>query len=303
MVGGIRNLFCGVTTVCHHNPLWPELAREDFPVRVVKEFGWAHSVALGGDLTTARAATPAGCAFIFHACEGVDELSRNELARLEALGLMDEYAVLVHGLALDDEGIEMVNRRGAALIVCPSSSNFLYGRHLDPSRLLQVERVALGSDSPLTSTGDLLDEIRFAISECGISARDAFNMVTRAPAQMLRLRNGEGSIKTKGRADLIAIRDKGTDFRARLYSLSLKDIELVMIGGRIQLASEEMLNRLPLQFSLGLESISVDGLTRWLRAPIAELIRITESALGGDRMKLGGREVSLPLAAEVENVG
>ncbi len=45
--GGIRNLLCGVTTVSHHNPLWPELQREDFPVRVVKEYGWGHSVAFG----------------------------------------------------------------------------------------------------------------------------------------------------------------------------------------------------------------------------------------------------------------
>ena len=37
--GGIRNLLCGVTTVCHHNPLWPELQRTDFPIHVVSEFG------------------------------------------------------------------------------------------------------------------------------------------------------------------------------------------------------------------------------------------------------------------------
>src|SRR5580692_6360140 len=28
--GGIRNLLCGVTTVSHHNPLWPKLRRGDF---------------------------------------------------------------------------------------------------------------------------------------------------------------------------------------------------------------------------------------------------------------------------------
>ena len=39
--GGIRNLLCGVTTVCHHNPITPELLSSGFPVRVVSEFGWA----------------------------------------------------------------------------------------------------------------------------------------------------------------------------------------------------------------------------------------------------------------------
>jgi hypothetical protein len=83
--GGLRNLLCGVTTVSHHNPLWPELQREDFPVRVVQNYGWGHSLALGGDLRKARAATPAGRPFIVHACEGVDELARQELCGLDRL--------------------------------------------------------------------------------------------------------------------------------------------------------------------------------------------------------------------------
>ncbi len=102
--GGIRNLLCGVTTVSHHDPLWPELQGEDFPVRVVREYGWGHSLALGGDLHQARAATPKGQPFIVHACEGVDEQAREELWGLERLGLLDEFTVLVHGLAIDREG-------------------------------------------------------------------------------------------------------------------------------------------------------------------------------------------------------
>jgi hypothetical protein len=31
--GDMQNLLCGVTTVSHPNPLWPELQRNDFPVR------------------------------------------------------------------------------------------------------------------------------------------------------------------------------------------------------------------------------------------------------------------------------
>ena len=84
--GGLRNLLCGATTVSHHDPLWPELQRRDFPVRVVHDYGWGHSVALGGDLRDARSATPAGSAFIVHACEGVDEFAREELFELDRWG-------------------------------------------------------------------------------------------------------------------------------------------------------------------------------------------------------------------------
>ena len=126
--GGIRNLLCGVTTVCHHDPLWPELQREDFPVRVVREYGWGHSLALGGDLRQARAATPVGRPFIVHACEGVDEQAREELWELDRLGLLDGSTVLVHGLALDREGVALMRERRASLIVCPSSNKFLFGK-------------------------------------------------------------------------------------------------------------------------------------------------------------------------------
>src|ERR1700761_5675204 len=103
--GGIRNLLCGVTTVCHHDPLWPELQRGDFPVSVIQQYGWAHSPALGGDLRKASSATPHGRAFIVHACEGVDDLSRQEVFALDQLGVLDANAVLVHGLALDEAGV------------------------------------------------------------------------------------------------------------------------------------------------------------------------------------------------------
>ena len=180
--GGIRNLLCGVTTVCHHDPLWPTLRKPDFPVRVVQDYGWGHSLVLGGDLSYARSATPEGCAFIVHGCEGVDKLARGELQAVETLGLLDDNTVLVHGLALDREGISLMRQRGASLIVCPSSNHFLFRILPDISLLREIEKIALGSDSPLTAEGDLLDELRFAMQHSGISASTAYQMVTTVPA-------------------------------------------------------------------------------------------------------------------------
>src|SRR5579859_2964342 len=236
--GGIRNLLCGATTVSHHNPLWPELRRDDFPVRVVQEYGWGHSLALGGDLCAARSATPEGRAFILHACEGVDDRARQELQGLDRLGLLDANTVLVHGLAIDEEGIALVRERCASLVVCPSSNSFLFGRPPNLSLLGAIENVALGNDSPLSAEGDLLDEIRFAMSFCYVSPQDAYRMVTVAPAAILRMADGEGSIRESGVGDLVAVRDTGDNAADRLRTLSMNDVEFVMIGGRVQLASE-----------------------------------------------------------------
>jgi Amidohydrolase family len=300
--GGIRNLLCGVTTVCHHDPLWPELQREDFPVRVVREYGWAHSLALGGDLRRVRHATPEGRPFIVHACEGIDELARNELPGLDRLGLLDNTAVLVHGLAMDREGAELVRRRRASLIVCPSSNKFLYGKVLNTSLLNRIEKLALGSDSPLTAEGDLLDEVRSAMRLLDISPSAAYHMVTTAPAAILRLGDAQGSIKESGLADLIAVRDTGQDAAGRLETLSMHDVELVMIGGIVQLASEDILERLPLPAKRGLEPLSIDGSIRWLRAPVKALLQKTEEVLGGGEVRLGRRKLLIPDCVVAEHV-
>jgi hypothetical protein len=300
--GGIRNLLCGITTVCHHDPLWPELQRKDFPVRVVREYGWAHSLALGGDLRQARHATPEGRPFIVHACEGIDELARNELQGLDRLGLLDDMAVLVHGLAIDREGAELMRRRKASLIVCPSSNKFLYGKVLSASILNRIENLAIGSDSPLTAEGDLLDEVRSAMRWLDISPSTAYQMVTTAPAAILRLGDTQGSLKESGLADLIAVRDTGQGAADRLETLSMHDVELVMIGGIVQLVSEDILKRLPLSAKRGLEPLSIDGSIRWLRAPVKALLRDTEEVLGSGEVRLGGRKLLFPDRMVTEHV-
>jgi len=292
--GGIRNLLCGVTTVSHHNPLRPELQRSDFPVRVVQQYGWAHSFALGGDLRAARAATPEGHPFIVHACEGVDELARAELWELDRSGLLDTNTVLVHGLAIDAAGLELIRERGVSLIVCPSSNNFLFGELPDMDLLGGLANVALGNDSPLTAEGDLLDEIRFAIRSCGIAPCAAYRMVTTAAAAILRLGDGEGAIKASGVADLIAVRDTSQNVADRLPTLSRMDVEFVMLGGVVQLASESVLGRLPYPMRQGLEPLWIDGITRWLRAPVKQILHQTEKVLGAGEMRLGSRRVRIP---------
>jgi len=299
--GGIRNLLCGVTSVSHHDPFHRALQRANFPVRVVRQNGWAHSLALGGDLLAARAATPKGRAFVLHACEGVDRVAQDELWELDHLGLLDSSTVLVHGLAIDRQGVALMIARRASLIVCPSSNYFLYGKLPDLALLGEIERMALGNDSPVSAEGDLLDEIRFAIDRCGISPERAYRMVTAIPAQILCLQEAEGAIKESGVADFIAVRDTGGSPADTLQALSTLDIEFVMIGGRVQLASETVFETLPHSERYGLEPLSIGPATRWLRAPIADLLRRTEEVLGQNQVRLGGRLLSSPAYAEAQH--
>jgi cytosine/adenosine deaminase-related metal-dependent hydrolase/ubiquinone/menaquinone biosynthesis C-methylase UbiE len=288
--GGIRNLLCGVTTVCHHNPIWPELRDDNFPVRVVTEFGWAHSVPLEPQLSAKFAATPEGQPFVLHLAEGCDPKNANEIFELDRMLALDDRTVLVHGLSLNAAGFSLLNCRGAALVWCPTSNQFLFGRTHTWQSLLRANSVVLGSDSPLTSVGDLLDEIRCAHSEVSVSAEELFRMVVTRPPTVFRFTDGRGAIRPGAAADLIAVRDRGKSPAETLVTLSSSDIELVVIGSRVQLASEAVLERLPGNLSSGLCPLEVDGQIRYVRAPLGSLCGITSQTLGCN-IPLGNKKV------------
>jgi len=160
--GGLKNLFCGVTTVCHHNEYEPDIFENRFPVRVLKRFGWSHSFDFSQDVTADFNHTPDGAPFFIHLAEGTDNSSRSELDQLDRLGLLKAQTVIVHGVALTSQDWELVGQRGARLVWCPSSNLFTLGKTVDMCSLPSGVELALGNDSPLTAAGDLLDEIRLA---------------------------------------------------------------------------------------------------------------------------------------------
>ena len=290
--GGIRNLLSGVTTVCHHNPYNAGVFENDFAVRVLRDYGWAHSLSMDGEATNKKWKTPKGQPFLVHLAEGVDEASAKEIFDLHRAGALDEETIVIHGLALGKEGHALLRDAGAGLVWCPSSNVFLFGSTLSTDEIRTADRVAIGSDSPLTAQGDLLDELRFAREVSELSTKELYQSATARPAELLRLKNGEGSVRAGAWADLIAVRDTGQSPCDTLAELSFKDIELVVIGGRVQLASMEMSERLPLETLSGLEPLCVEGTVRWIRVPIKRLFEQTAAHLAGE-IRLGGKRVSL----------
>src|SRR5262249_40034352 len=139
--------------------------------------GWAHSLAMDAQLENKHRSAPKDVPFVLHACEGLDEASADELSDLDRRGLLDDRTILVHGLALTAEGIALLNARGATLVWCPTSNQFLFGRTHALQTIASVHRVSIGSDSPLTAAGDLLDEIRLAHRAIGVSADALYRMV------------------------------------------------------------------------------------------------------------------------------
>lgn len=287
--GALRNLLCGVTTVCHHNPLYENLTLPDFPVRVVSAFAWSHSLAFEPRLVEIFLGTPPGQPFIVHAAEGIDEDSRDEIAQLDRMHVLDERTVLVHGLACTGAEISLINRRGASLVVCPTSNRFLFAKTLSRELLASVERVALGSDSPITAAGDLLDEVRYLYACIGLDVNTIYGMVTSSPAEMLHLTDGQGRIVESGIADLIAVQSQQDTPARALSELTYADVELVLLAGRVQLASPDLYMRLPRDLRAGLDLLEVAGHRRWVRSPLKALFDAAEKVLGQGKVLIGGR--------------
>jgi cytosine/adenosine deaminase-related metal-dependent hydrolase len=282
--------------VCHHNPVSPELLAPGFPVRVVSDFGWAHSLSLEPQLASKFAESQTDLPFILHAAEGVDEESMQEVFDLDRIHALDQRTVLVHGLACTPEAVSLINRRLAAVILCPTSNEFLFHRSPTLAFIHSLNTAVLGSDSPLTAGGDLLDEIRFVYGQIGLDANSLYAMVTDRPAEVLRLRRGEGRLKPGSLADILVVRDTGLSPAETLAQLTIAQIELVIVAGRIQLAGPSLFDRLPIALRQGLQLFEVDGHPRWVRAPIDKLLADAEEFLGSD-LRLGGKRVRRASAA------
>lgn len=289
--GGVKNLLSGVTTVCHHNAYEEAIFGADFPVRVVKRYGWAHSLRFGKDIREAFLATPPGAPFIIHLAEGSDKRSGDEIFDLDCLHALDFRTVIIHGVGLTEHGRELLRQRGAGLVWCPTSNRFTLGTTLDPSTQVRSDRVSLGSDSALTAEGDLLDEIRAAYSE-GMDPRQIYAMVTRTASNILRLRNGEGTLQPGSIADLVVVKWRDLTPAETLLTMRLESIEMVMVSGKPHMVSAKTALSCPPDLLDGFEDIEVEGTSCFVRAPIGELLKDPRAQLGTN-FRLAGKKVTL----------
>jgi cytosine/adenosine deaminase-related metal-dependent hydrolase len=284
--GGLKNLLSGVTTVCHHNPCDHPVFDRNFPVRVMKQFGWAHSLQFSSDVAERFHATPPDWPFILHLGEGTNREARSEIFQLDEVGLLQQRTILVHAVALDRKGLRLVRERGASLIWCPGSNLFLLGRTLDGQALRSGVPIALGSDSALTANGDLLDEIRLARKLSGLSSPAIYAMVTEVAAKMLRLQNGAGTLAVGAAADVVAFRDASRSPAVAI--MRAKGPALVIVGGNVKLVSTALASQWRPE---GMHRLEVEGRGEFfVDANIPKWRSSAERALETE-LRLAGRRV------------
>jgi len=238
--GALKNLLAGVTTVAHHDPWQAEFDALDFPVSVLSEFGWSHSLGLG---LPRQGATPRyGRAvqesfnetapahpWMIHLAEGTDNLAHGELRQLDQLGCLAANTVIVHGAGLTSADVDRIIDRGAAVVWCPASNLAMLGRTIDPRRLSDARRLTVGTDSRLTGSRDLLGELRVAADCGGQSPRDLMRLVTADAGSILRLPEC-GALDAGQQADCLIVR-AGTDPYDTLLDTDRASVRAVVRGG------------------------------------------------------------------------
>ncbi|NDJ85272.1 MAG: amidohydrolase family protein [Chloroflexi bacterium] len=244
-IGGIKNLLAGVTTVAHHNPLHRPLRSTQFPVRVIRRYGWAHSLHFETPGHLLKSYQP-GRPWIIHLAEGTDEIAAKELRRLAAMNLLTADTILVHGVGLTPEDAHYAIEKGAGLVWCPSTNAYLLGQTTDVRPWVRAGRVALGSDSRLTADGDLLDELRAAPEIEGVDVTTLFRLVTDYAARVLSI-PGAGALTPGSHADIVVLRYQDHPHSA-LVKTRRRDIGLVIRGGKVMFGDPEIVQRFPGEF-------------------------------------------------------
>lgn len=275
--GALKNILAGATTVAHHDPWNAALDDPTFPVELLRDAGWSHSLGLGGAReAVARYGPPVAASFastlpdrpwVIHLAEGTDEVTAGELGELSALGCLSANSLLIHGVGLSATDIECVIRSGAAVVWCPASNMSMLGQTLDPHRLFGAGRLLLGTDSRLTGSRDLLEELRVAAACSNLSARELLRMVTGDACSVLRLHD-RGALHLGCVADCVIVR-AGDDAHSALLHATRSSLRAVIRNGYPVVADPDFRDWF-VRSGVAAVEVRLDGCAKLLDARLAK---------------------------------
>lgn len=236
-VGALKNLLSGATTVAHHSAIHQSLHARRLPVRIVKPYGWIPALVEGKLLLQSFEEAFPDVPWVIPLAEGTDSLASGELRKLDELGYLASNTILVHGVGLGQSDLARVREVGAGLIWCPESNLFLLGETRFHESLLG--RMALGTDSRLTGSRDLLEELKLAGRLSGLQAPHLLRLVLKDAAIALRL-DKMGSIVPGAYADLVMVRCTEESPYQVLVDAHRADLRMVMVGGKPRIADLDL---------------------------------------------------------------
>jgi cytosine/adenosine deaminase-related metal-dependent hydrolase len=266
--GAYKNILSGVTTVVHHNKFYRHF-RFRYPLEVYKNYRWVHSLRLEKrDIRKLVSSNSSAC--FIHLAEGIDAIARAELKELMELGGLTKDTIIVHGVGLSKEDIETMKNAGAGIVWCPASNSFLFSATAPVEKMFNVIPIALGTDSTLTGSLTLFEEMRLARHLKNLSASFVLELVTTAPARMLGIH--KGIIKRGALADLLFFDKRDTDPFESILKLSPLEVKCLVKNGRPIFGDVCFSNLMP-SISKRVTKIQMNGLQKFIIGDFENLIK------------------------------
>jgi hypothetical protein len=275
-IGGLKNLLCGATTVAHHNPPHKCLFRKDFPVRVLKNYGWAHSLHFNTEeeIIQSYRSTPKDWPWFIHLAEGTDEVAAGEYQRLKALGCVGKNTVIVHGVGLTKEDTEdAVGLPIRGRVICPTTNRYLLGETPDLDWWNEAvnfhtfqygANIAPGSDSRLTADSDLLNDLHAGVHFYPLPT-GAFSA-----AHLLGIQDHAGHLSVNTLPDFIVIYTTNREYPIMNFGeITRSQIKMVVKGGVPQLGDPEVMVKFPHIQTVG---ATLDGKPKAIHIDLARRI-------------------------------
>jgi cytosine/adenosine deaminase-related metal-dependent hydrolase len=221
--GVVKNLLCGVTSVGHHGE--PFDSTLSLPI---EPLGGTAIHSIGVDSRWRRRLnSPANRPpFVLHIGEGTSSRSHREIERVIRWNLLRRDLIAVHAITMDAEQAA----RFRAVVWCPQSNQFLYGRTADVRSLKERTTVLFGTDSTLTADWNIWNHLRSARELGVLTSRELFEAVTRSAAEAWRRPNA-GRLAPGSRADLVVAQKKTSDPWDAFFAVNPEDILLIVRNG------------------------------------------------------------------------
>jgi|GEM_PF-143514 cytosine/adenosine deaminase-related metal-dependent hydrolase len=282
LIGGLKNILSGVTTVIHHNPPYKPLFRKSFPVRVIKNYGWAHSLHFDTPqhIKNATARTPFNDSFFIHLAEGTDDIAAREYQTFKSLVRSSKGSnlFLIHCVGMTDDDLHDIGWQGdgwvTGVIWCPTTNLYLLGRTIDYEKVditYNVNALGIGSDSRLTADGDFLDEIRAAYTYMktypNVNHEYKFHFIVNLGNAFIFINENKslyGYLNLGAPADWIAYPQS-----KKIYELRRADLALVVRGGIPQIGDPDLMLKFPHVTSI---EATLDGVPKRIHIDLARQI-------------------------------
>lgn len=216
-IGLLKNLLWGVTAVADHGGA----DERDGPVRALAPYKDLHSPELGRPHSWLAGTGPV----VMHLAEGVTSGSRHRALRYLGWNLWRRPVAGIHGVSLEAEDFTRLE----ALVWCPASNLFLFGRTADARAAWRHTALLFGTDATISAPGTLWDHLRLARGK--VEDEAIFAALTRAAERFWGL---------APRNDVVLARRKAADPWEAFFALTPDDILAVVKEGEPVLLDESL---------------------------------------------------------------